>query len=299
MSKLKPLEVLDLFSGIGGFAIASHLVGFKTTQFVEKAAFPRSILRKHFPDIPIHDDITTFTADRGSFDIITAGFPCQDLSVANANGRGLDGERSGLFFEVVRLIRTIRPRFVVLENVSALLARGLDRVLWEIAESGYDAEWQIVSAASLGAPHRRERLFIVAYPNSCTDRATQTRSPQKTSGIPQIDIEGLEREKPAQYPRLSTSSGQTTSHPQSKRSPRHCGNQGGANQASERGSTFWQQNEAPEPTVCRMDDGVPKGLDSRRLKALGNAVTPQQALVPLLRVKRLIAQQAIAKAEAA
>ena len=159
------MEVLDLFSGIGGFAIAAHQAGFETTQFVEQAQFPQKVLRKHFPNIPIHDDITTFTGNKGGFDIITAGFPCQDLSVANANGRGLDGERSGLFFEVVRLIRSIRPQFVVLENVPALLTRGLDRVLWEIAESGFDAEWQIVSASSLGAPHRRERIFIVAYPN--------------------------------------------------------------------------------------------------------------------------------------
>lgn len=275
MSKLP--EVLDLFSGIGGFAIASHLVGFKTTQFVEKAAFPQKVLRKHFPNIPIHDDITTFTADREQFDLITAGFPCQDLSSANPHGRGLDGERSGLFFEVVRLIRAIRPRFVVLENVPALLTRGLDRVLWEIAESGYDAEWQIVSAASLGAPHRRERIFIVAYPSRQRLRYSIKHERAKTSIKSCLKLPSL------------------APNPQSKRSPRYCGHQGGANQASKCGSTFWRQNEAPKPTVCRMDDGLPKGLDSRRLKALGNAVTPQQALVPLLRVQELMRQQAIAQ----
>lgn len=237
-----PMKVLDLFSGIGGFAIAAHWAGFETTQFVEIDPFCQKVLGKNFPGIPIHDDITTFTPAPGQYDIITAGFPCQDISSANPNGRGLEGKRSGLFFRVVDIICVLRPRFVLLENVSALLtARGgrdMGAVLRELSECGYDAEWQLVSASSLGAPHRRNRVFIVAYP-------------------------------------------------QSQRSPWDNTDQGWANVAGECEDSWWRQHEAPEPTICRMDARVSPGLDSRRLKALGNTVTPQQALIPFLRIKEL------------
>lgn len=157
------MKQLDLFAGIGGFSLAAKWFGIETTQFVEIDPYCQQVLTKNFPGIPIHDDITTFTPTTGQFDIITAGFPCQDLSSANPNGRGLEGKRSGLFFEVVRILRAVQPRFLLLENVPALINRGLNRVLWEIAESGFDAEWQVVSAASVGAPQLRERLFIIAY----------------------------------------------------------------------------------------------------------------------------------------
>jgi site-specific DNA-cytosine methylase len=101
---------------------------------------------------------------------------CQDLSSANPHGRGLEGKRSGLFFEVVRILRTVQPRFLLLENVPNLINRGLDRVLWEIAQSGFDAEWQVISAASMGAPHRRERIFVIAYP-MCSRRQKLNFSP--------------------------------------------------------------------------------------------------------------------------
>lgn len=164
------LKHLDLFSGIGGFALAAQrLGGITTAQFVELAQYPQHVLRNRFPNVPIHDDITTFYPS-DQYDIVTAGYPCQDISPASATRSGLTGNRSGLFYEVVRIIRSNRPRYVILENSAALLThrggRDMQAVLWELSESGYDAQWSVVSACSVGAPHMRERLFIVAYPNS-------------------------------------------------------------------------------------------------------------------------------------
>jgi DNA (cytosine-5)-methyltransferase 1 len=164
------LTVLDLFSGGGGFSLVGEMLGgFTTTYFVEIDPAAQSVLRDNFPGVPIHADITTFHASPGQFDVITAGFPCQDISAANYTGAGLDGERSGLFFEVIRLIRECRPRYVLLENVAALLSSNggcdMGTVLWELSQSGYDAEWQVIPAAAVGANHLRERIWIIAYPN--------------------------------------------------------------------------------------------------------------------------------------
>ena len=163
------LSHLDLFSGIGGFALAAQMVGgIKTQQFVEINQFCQKVLAKNFSGVPIHEDITTFTTKR-RFDLVTGGFPCQDISSANVAGEGLDGERSGLFYELIRIVRECRPRYIVLENVSALLSkrsgRDMGAVLWELSACGYDAEWSSVSACAMGAPHTRERVFIVAHAN--------------------------------------------------------------------------------------------------------------------------------------
>ena len=166
------LKLLDLFSGIGGFSYAAERIvgGFKTTQFVEIDPYCRSVIRKNFPNTPIHDDIKTFTGNPGQFDVFTAGFPCQDLSVAGKQ-RGIgEGTRSGLFYEIIRLLGEIQPRFVLFENVRNLLSHEkgetFQEVLFQIAKAGYDAEWSIISAKDLGACHKRERIWIIAYPKS-------------------------------------------------------------------------------------------------------------------------------------
>lgn len=158
---------LDLFAGLGGFSLSASWFGIETTQFVEIDPFCQSLLRRNFPGIPIHADITDYYPRLGEFDIIAFGSPCQDFSECNPHGRGLEGEQSRLFFEAMRVVRTVRPRFVVFENVRNVLIRGFDRILWEFSQSGFDAvEWQLISAASMGAPHLRERLFIIAYSQS-------------------------------------------------------------------------------------------------------------------------------------
>jgi len=159
--------MLDTFAGIGGFSYAADKLvgGFKTTQFIEINPFCQKILNKHWPDTPIHDDINTFTAGIGQFDCITGGFPCQDISVAGRQEGITEESRSGLFYSLMRVIRMVRPRFVVLENVAAILNNGLDIVLGELSQAGYDAEWAVISASSLGGCHRRSRWWCVAYTN--------------------------------------------------------------------------------------------------------------------------------------
>ena len=166
------LKLLDLFSGIGGFSYAGEKIvgGFKTTQFVELDPYCQKVLRKNFPNTPIHDDIKTFTAKPGQFDVFTIGFPCQDLSVAGRQKGIGEGTRSGLFYESIRLLREVRPKFALFENVRNLLSHEkgetFQEILFQIAKAGYDAEWSVISAKDLGACHKRERIWIIAYSKS-------------------------------------------------------------------------------------------------------------------------------------
>jgi DNA (cytosine-5)-methyltransferase 1 len=161
------MKILDLFSGIGGFSLGLERAGMTTVAFCEIDAKARLVLKKHWPNVPVFEDITTLTkADiHDEIDIIAGGFPCQDISLAG-KGAGLAGARSGLWSEFHRLIAEIRPRYAVIENVSALRNRGLDTVLRSLAEIGYDAEWHCIPASAVGAPHRRDRVWIVAHPES-------------------------------------------------------------------------------------------------------------------------------------
>lgn len=162
------MNVLDLFSGIGGFSLGLERAGMRTVAFCEVEPYCRAVLAKHWPDVPCYPDVRELTAARLDsdgihIDVICGGFPCQDISSAG-KGAGLAGARSGLWRDFARLIGELRPQFAIVENVSALLARGLGEVLGELAEIGYDAEWHCIPAAHVGAPHRRDRVWIVAYP---------------------------------------------------------------------------------------------------------------------------------------
>lgn len=167
---MNKLRVLDLFSGIGGFSLGLERTGgFETVAFCEIEEYPRRVLQKHWPKVPIYHDVRELTADTLArdgiaVDVICGGFPCQDISRAGL-GAGLAGERSGLWGEFARLIGELRPSYAILENVAALLDDGMGTVLGDLASIGYDAEWQVISACSLGAPHMRQRVFAVAYPN--------------------------------------------------------------------------------------------------------------------------------------
>ena len=158
------LSIGSLFSGIGGLELGLEWAGLGPTVWqVEQDPFCQRVLAKHWPDAQRFDDVRTVGASNlGPVDLICGGFPCQDLSYAG-KGAGLAGARSGLWTEYARIVGELLPRFVVVENVAALAARGLDRVLGDLAALGYDAVWLPVRAADVGAPHRRERLFIVAY----------------------------------------------------------------------------------------------------------------------------------------
>ncbi len=156
------MNVLDLFSGIGGFSLGLERAGMRTVAFCEIDPHCRRLLGRHWPGIPIIDDVRS--ADFPTADVITGGFPCQDLSESNVRGTGLAGKRSGLWRELLRAIRLVRPKYAIVENVAALLNRGMGTVLGDLAEIGYDAEWHCIPAAAVGAPHLRERVYIVANP---------------------------------------------------------------------------------------------------------------------------------------
>lgn len=178
------LRVLDLFSGIGGFSLGLERTGgFKTVAFCEIDPFCRRVLAKHWPEVPNLGDVST--AEFPKAEVITAGFPCQDISSAgNRSDRaGVAGTRSGLFWEVVRAIRVVRPAHVVLENVAALLDRGMGIVLGALAESGYDAEWDCIPAAAAGAPCIRDRLFIAANPYGAGRRGLEERNLFAEAGV--------------------------------------------------------------------------------------------------------------------
>jgi DNA (cytosine-5)-methyltransferase 1 len=159
------LRVLDLFSGIGGFSLGLERAGgFETVAFCEIEPYCRRVLDKHWPGVPCYDDVRTFPMARGMADVVTAGFPCQDISLAG-EGAGLAGARSGLWWKVRRTLRVVRPRFAVLENVAALLSRGMGTVLGSLAAIGYDAEWHCIPAGHVGASHERDRVWIIAHTN--------------------------------------------------------------------------------------------------------------------------------------
>jgi len=164
------LRVLDLFSGIGGFSLGLERTGgFETVAFCEYEDFPRRVLRKHWPNVPCFPDVRELKGSDidGPVDVICGGFPCQDISTSGS-GEGLAGERSGLWSEMERLVGEIRPRYVIVENSPNLLAGGngewFGQVLGDLATLGYDAEWHVIPASAVGAPHRRERVWVIAYP---------------------------------------------------------------------------------------------------------------------------------------
>tara|TARA_R110000744_G_scaffold183603_1_gene302958 strand:+ start:11 stop:760 length:750 start_codon:yes stop_codon:yes gene_type:complete len=172
------MRVLDLFSGIGGFSLGLERAGMETVAFCEYDEKCRQVLTKHWPDVPQYNDVRTLTGeqleqDGITVDIICGGFPCQDISVAGERAGIQEGTRSGLWSHCARLLGEVRPEFAIFENVTNLLngERGdwFKRVLWDISQVGYDAEWHCIPASEFGAHHHRDRIWITAYPK-CAGR---------------------------------------------------------------------------------------------------------------------------------
>lgn len=158
---MKKLKVLDLFSGIGGFSLGLERTGgFETVAFCEIDPFCQKVLKKHWPEVRQYHDITS-AKFKEDVDLVTAGFPCQDISYAG-QGAGLTGERSGLFWYIIRTLCMVGRPKLLLENVAALLNRGMGDILGALATFGYDAEWHCIPASAVGAPHRRDRVWIFA-----------------------------------------------------------------------------------------------------------------------------------------
>ncbi len=277
------LTVLDTFAGIGGFSLGLEATGhFETVAFCEIEAYPAGILADHWPEVYIHDDIRTLgytregeeTDDwmlydmeldheiiRGPIDVICGGFPCQDISAAG-NQAGIEGERSGLWGELARLVGEVRPRYAVLENVTALLAgdrgRWFGRVLGDLAALGYRVEWHCLQAASVGAPHRRDRVWILAYPEELTER----------SGLRESRPPGERRGRPGDggRPMSDTLGERLEGLLEARTTP---GTTNGSGDGDHPG--WW----TIEPDVGRVGHGIPSRVD--RLKCLGNAIVPQIA----------------------
>ena len=234
----------SLFSGIGGFDLAAEWMGWENVFHCEINPFGSNVLKTKWPQSISYNDITKtdFTIHRGNIDIITGGFPCQDASIAKQDGKGqqgLQGSRTGLFWEMVRAIEEIRPKYIVAENVANFLKTngGADirTALTELARMGYNAEWRVCRASEVGAPHHRARLYLVAYPSSIRLQQMQT----------------------------------FFSYVAAQTSPFTWSPYGTSIQIS-RGSTW---NTEP-PVIC-LDDGFSDKLVREKIKAYGNAVVPQ------------------------
>jgi DNA (cytosine-5)-methyltransferase 1 len=298
---MSKLAVLDLFSGIGGFSLGLERTGgFETVAFCEIEPFPRKVLAKNWPEVPIYDDVRTLTAERLAadgiaVDVICGGFPCQDISTAG-KGAGLAGERSGLWSEIARLVGELRPSYVIVENVSALLGRGLGTVLGDLAALGYDAEWHCIPASHVGAPHRRDRIWIIAYvddakrlgcnsrrDNNCKHDWNKFSAAGEHAAIlahTEGDASrGLPKRAPAQDSR-PCSCGEDVANATGKRQ------QGQGQPIQRSGQAPDGKGQANQPLSIRLggvwpvepDVGrVAHGISDRshRLKGLGNAVVPQ------------------------
>lgn len=177
------MNELALFAGAGGGILGGHLLGWRTICAVEWSEYPREILLRRqrdgaLPQFPVWDDVQTFDGRPwvGLVDVVSGGFPCQDISAAG-KGAGIDGERSGMWSHMARIIGEVRPRFAFVENSPVLTSRGLGRVLGDLAEMGFDAEWGVLGAIDAGAPHIRERIWIVAHNPSAGWGAWRARRP--------------------------------------------------------------------------------------------------------------------------
>ena len=303
----------SLFAGIGGFDLGFERCGMQCKWQVEIDDYATRILERHWPDVHRQRDIKQCGRHNlEPVDVICGGFPCQDISYAG-KGAGLDGERSGLFFEAIRLVCELRPRAIVLENVAGLLTRGLDRVLGTLASLGFDAEWHCIPAAAVGAPHIRDRVFVLAYAEGqrhgnrrgqrdvCEAQWRQNDELLRQSGgtgqgtylaDPNSIGRNKRRKDNAEHDRdeSAPSDQQLVSDPNS---PRLEGQwQVASRTVSEHRDTCYSRWWQTEPAMGELVDGLSGGLvrfagrvangipnRASKLRCLGNAVVPQVAEV--------------------
>jgi DNA-cytosine methyltransferase len=240
-------RILSLFSGIGALDLAVEAVtGGRTVVQVEAVPYRRAVLAKHWPDAQRHNDVCTFTAPTGSFDIMCGGFPCQDISPLGSK-KGLAGTKSGLWREYVRILREVQPHAIFIENVQDLRTRGLNQVLQDLTTSGYHAVWASIEARTAGIQLRRARIFLLA-------------------------ISTQERFQGDATTRLLTRA--LTPIPYAHRCRHDV-----PSPSDRQGSSAY---DGPEPAVLRTAYGNPRGLDAHRRRervaSIGDSVSPPQAI---------------------
>lgn len=247
----------SLFAGIGGFDLGFERAGFETIWQVEIDPFCRKVLEKHWPNVRRYRDVRKVSGVQRP-DVISGGFPCQDVSRAGFQA-GIGGERSRLWVEYARLICELRPSFAVVENVPGLLDGGIGRVLGDLAEIGYDAEWDSLPAAAFGAPHIRDRIWLLAYPAKC-ERFNGDSQRLRTHVLPDADGRREATERCEDWKILELVPG-----------------------VRKRMAADWWLSQS---RVERSADGLPDQLD--RLRVLGNAVVPQIAEWIAQRIKQVM-----------
>ena len=266
---MKKLKLLDTFAGIGGFSYAAEKLvgGFETTQFVEIDPFCQKVLKKHWPHVPIHDDITTFTAKTFQYDLICGGFPCQSISQAGTREGITETSKSGLWFQLLRTIRMVRPKYFILENVSAILSNGLDIVLRDIYETGlYECEWSTFPASYLGAAHQRDRWYMLGI-STDTDSFGYRRGNSERCAVQKRKF--FQREQTG-----GKMGGETERCSINNQRWRNTGHRLNPN---------WREYGV-KPTIQRTSNGVSSRLDKSRIHALGNSLVPQCAALPLQKI---------------
>lgn len=261
---MRKLRTMHLFAGAGGGILADLLLRHQPVCAVEIDEYCQQVLSARqadgtFPWFPIFADVTKFDGRpwRGVVDVVCGGFPCQDISAAGG-GSGIDGERSGLWREMARIVGEIRPRFVFVENSPLLVGRGLAVVLGDFADMGYDAQWFRLSASNCGAPHQRDRCWLVAY----ADR------------LRELQPQGLERDKRGRVGNVCSEICNTPSAGLQERVEITMGRSGALSQP-ERSDCYISREWPPEPGLGRVVDGM--AHRAHRIKALGNGQVPRVA----------------------
>lgn len=285
----------SMFAGIGGIDLGFERCGMQCKWQVENDPYAVKVLEKHWPQVMRHSDVRSFPPkddNDWSVSVIAAGFPCQDISTAGKK-EGLNGSKSALFFEVIRVARQIRPSAIVLENVAALLSRGMAEVLAELAEIGFDAEWHCIPASAVGAPHKRDRVFIIAWRRSLQTKADRTEDGWICKSCNAGIFSGCGCDHGEWH---CEDCGEYTYPFHNSRDDGciHCGSNNLSDPFRKRrrsGYAEWQNAEdagkrpksqehwgwGSEPRVGRVANGVRDRV--HRLKCLGNAVVPQVAEV--------------------
>lgn len=271
------MKVLDLFSGIGGFSIGLEKVGFETVAFCEIEPYCRGVLERHWPDTPIYGDVKQLTGDQLRADgiipdVIVGGYPCQPFSVAGKQ-RGAEDDRH-LWPEVYRLVGEIRPSWCIFENVAGHIKLGLDEVLSDLEVEGYAARPFVIPACGVDAPHRRDRVWIVAKNVADTKRKgrKQSRAARKMGGAKEKESRAR-HQSDVFFKTSQPTMADTSSQRSQRRAEEPLSGVGDLSRQSERGSEDRRKLWPTEPNVGRVANGVP--ARSHRIKALGNAVVPQ------------------------